>query len=97
MVIRIVKMSFAKENEKAFRDLFFTHYHDIRNVEGCTHLDLLRHENYGSVIYFTYSHWEHEDYLEKYKDSDLFSYIWPRTKELFNAKPEAWTTHKQTP
>jgi (4S)-4-hydroxy-5-phosphonooxypentane-2,3-dione isomerase len=31
--------------------------------------------------------------LNAYRESELFKFIWPRTKALFNAKPEAWTLH----
>jgi len=43
-------------------------------------------------IFFTYSHWRSVEDLNRYRDSALFADVWPRTKVLFAAKPEAWST-----
>ena len=42
-------------------------------------------------IFFTYSHWEKEQNLEDYRNSDLFKNVWATTKTFFNDKPEAWS------
>ncbi len=62
----------------------------IRGFEGCNHVELLQGENEPN-IFFTYSLWESETHLNKYRDSELFSSVWSRVKPLFNEKPHAWS------
>jgi len=66
----------------------------IRNMPGCTHLELLNDINSPS-IFFTYSYWNSENDLNKYRDSDLFKTVWSQTKILFDAKPEAWSVEQK--
>ena len=42
----------------------------------------------------TYSHWESEEALNKYRDSELFKSVWSFTKALFAEKPQAFSTKK---
>ena len=90
MITRIVKMSFNSESIEAFKLIFENSKEKIRGFDGCTHLKLLQGKD-APNIFFTYSHWEHESYLEKYRHSELFNVTWKATKALFNARPEAWT------
>ena len=90
MIIRIVKLSFAPENITTFLDVFERTKEKIRGREGCTHLELLNDIN-SPNIYFTYSHWKEERFLEDYRNSDLFKAVWAETKVLFNDKPQAWS------
>lgn len=90
MVTRIVKMTFKEECCEEFLAIFHKYKAHIRSAEGCTHLDLLRQAGDGA-IFFTYSKWEHPDYLEKYRKSPIFAEVWPQTKALFAAPAEAWT------
>ena len=62
-------------------------------MEGCTHLELLNDTN-TSNIFFTYSHWQTENDLNKYRKSELFKNVWGKTKVLFAAKPEVWSVKK---
>ena len=91
MVTRLVKLSFAKENEEAVLTLFHLQNEHIRATAGCLHLEALRTETEKSVIYFTYSKWSSVNDLDAYRSSALFGEIWPKTKALFNDKPEVWT------
>ena len=93
MIIRIVKMTFSPEKVDDFLKVFEASKSKIRNFEDCTHLDLLQDINDPS-IFFTYSIWQSEEHLNKYRDSELFSTTWAKTKILFAAKPEAWTVNK---
>lgn len=93
MIVRIVKMTFREEAIPAFLDTFALQKEYIRDFEGCHHLELLRDAN-NPNIFFTYSHWESEAYLEKYRESDFFTNIWSNVKTLFADKPEAWSTQK---
>jgi len=89
-MIRIVKMTFSPENVDAFLENFNENKTHIRNFEGVEHLELLRDKN-NPNIFFTYSYWKSEEYLEKYRVSDLFKGVWKKTKPLFSADAEAWS------
>ena len=93
MIIRIVKMTFAPEKANDFLKLFAENKSRIAGFEGCTHLELWNDKE-NSNVFFTYSHWQNESYLEKYRNSELFNSVWTQTKTLFSAKPEAWTLVK---
>jgi heme-degrading monooxygenase HmoA len=93
MFIRIVKMSFHKENIQAFLENFELMKEKIRNVPGNRFLELYQDKN-NPEVFFTYSFWEEESDLENYRNSKLFYDVWKFTKKLFNDKPEAWSVDK---
>lgn len=86
-------MSFAEENIPAFLENFELMKIKIRNAPGNRFLELYQDKSNKS-IFFTYSYWETEDDLEKYRKSELFNEVWAFTKKLFNDKPEAWSVDK---
>lgn len=94
MLVRIVKLTFKKENIASFETIFENNEHKIRQAEGCTFLELLQSRE-DSNIFFTYSHWNSETDLESYKNSELFKSVWQRTKLLFETKAEAWSLRKK--
>lgn len=94
MLVRIVKMTFRPEAVSQFESLFEETKTQIRNATGCIHLSLLR-DVHNPNVFFTYSHWVGQDALNNYRDSALFASVWPRTKALFAAKPEAWSTEQK--
>lgn len=91
MIVRIVKMTFQPEKVNDFLAVFEESKEKIRAFEGCEHLKLLRQTEDGN-IFFTYSYWQAPEHLEAYRHSDLFKATWAKTKVLFEAKPEAWST-----
>ncbi len=93
MLVRIVKLTFKKENIPSFERIFEETKDTIRNFDGCSLLELYQDKN-DPVIFFTYSHWETEQQLESYRNSDFFKEVWGRTKLLFDDKPEAWSVRK---
>ncbi|QCW99695.1 antibiotic biosynthesis monooxygenase [Aggregatimonas sangjinii] len=93
MLVRIVKMTFKHENIASFERIFEMHRGKIRAFEGCSFLELYQDEKQRNV-FFTYSHWEHADFLEAYRKSELFMGVWAKTKVLFSKKPEAWSLTK---
>jgi (4S)-4-hydroxy-5-phosphonooxypentane-2,3-dione isomerase len=93
-MIRIVKMEFSKEHIPDFELLFEERKEKIRNQNGCLGLTLLQDKN-KPCIFFTYSHWENEDDLNKYRDSELFIDTWQTIKKWFSAKGEAWSVHEK--
>lgn len=93
MFVRIVKLSFHEEHIPAFLANFELMKTKIRNAEGNRFLELYQDKN-DKRIFFTYSYWETEADLENYRQSELFYEVWTFTKQLFNAKPEAWSVDK---
>ena len=89
-MIRIVKMTFDPTKVDEFLSNFDEVKHLIRNFDGVEHLSLLRDKTHPH-IFFTYSHWQSEQRLENYRNSDLFNRVWNKTKPLFIAKAEAWS------
>jgi quinol monooxygenase YgiN len=90
MIKRIVKLTFRPEEISAFLEVFETSKAKIRASEGCQHLELWRAKAPDNVL-FTYSYWESEAHLNKYRHSELFKATWAKTKILFADKPEAWS------
>jgi heme-degrading monooxygenase HmoA len=90
MINRIVRMSFEPEAVPKFLALFETVKEQIAAFEGCKGLTLLRDAHQPNVL-FTYSYWETEQHLNKYRFSDLFKHTWQQTKQHFNDKPIAWS------
>lgn len=90
MIIRIVKMTFDSAKTEDFLYHFDEWKNKIRNMPGCTHLELLQ-DIHNSNIFFTYSYWVSENDLNNYRNSDLFEKVWAQTKTWFADKPEAWS------
>lgn len=93
MFVRIVKMGFYKRNIETFLANFDDNKHQIRSFKGCRFLELYRDKN-DPTIFFTYSHWETEEDLEKYRKSELFNTVWSKTKPLFSKSAKAWSVEK---
>ncbi len=83
-------MTFKPEKVNEFLANFEKIQNHIRAYEGIKHLELLSDKN-NPNIFFTYSIWRNEIYLEKYRHSDLFKSVWAATKPLFSEKAEAWS------
>ena len=94
MLVRIVKLTFKKENITSFERIFAETQQKILGFKGCALLELYQDIN-NPAIFFTYSHWESTKFLDDYRQSDLFRETWSRTKVLFDAKPEAWSISKK--
>ena len=94
MIIRIVKLTFKTEYIPAFQKIFDDSCQQIRAQEGCLSLRLLQDKKCPE-IFFTYSQWVSEGDLNNYRNSTLFGSVWPETKKLFAASPEAWTVNQK--
>ncbi len=90
MISRIVKLFFEEDNIITFLTLFENTKQDIRNFDGCEHLQLLRHQEIKHVLY-TYSIWKSEHDLNNYRKSVLFRNTWSQTKVLFSERPIVYT------
>jgi quinol monooxygenase YgiN len=93
MLIRIVRMTFQPEKVSDFLKNFEANKSAIRNSPGCRHLELWQDEHQKN-IFVTYSHWESEEHLNQYRDSELFKSVWSFTKALFAEKPQAFSSKK---
>jgi heme-degrading monooxygenase HmoA len=91
MINRIVKMTFREDEVDNFLKIFDSSKEKIRSFPGVRHLELLQHSHQKNIL-FTYSLWESEEDLEEYRHSTLFKDTWAKTKPLFSAKAEAWST-----
>ena len=93
MIKRIVKMEFEPENVSAFVNIFKTNKDIITTFDGCHSVELLRDINTQN-IFFTYSIWDSESSLNKYRESNTFKDIWSKTKPLFYSKAKAWSVEE---
>ena len=90
MIVRIVKLTLEPGKIREFCDCYDSVEQSIRDFDGCRHAELLKHRKHDGVV-FTFSLWETEAHLEKYRKSDLFIATWAKVKPMFAAKAEAWT------
>lgn len=94
MITRIVRMEFEPEQVGAFLEIFNASRQQIRHFPGVHRLELHRDAHQANV-YYTYSHWESQEHLDAYRKSELFGQVWPRTKALFAAPPQAYSLVRQ--
>ena len=90
MITRIVKLEFKEHKTKEFLQLFDTVANRISEFPGCEGMKLYQDIDRPNVI-ITYSYWDSEEKLNNYRNSDVFSQIWPKLKPWFSAKPVAWS------
>ncbi len=91
MIKRIVKMKFQPELTETFlREVFDNSKLKIRAFPGCRHMELLQHTADPNVL-FTFSIWDDEAALDRYRASELFQDTWAKTKVLFAERAEAWS------
>ena len=91
MLIRIVRMTFREDKVDDFLEIFNNSKNKIRHFEGCHFLELLRDLD-APHVFMTHSHWETEQALETYRQSELFKTTWAATKVLFADKPMAFSS-----
>ncbi|MDN3643408.1 antibiotic biosynthesis monooxygenase family protein [Lutimonas halocynthiae] len=93
MLVRIVKMTFADEKIDDFQNRFHSIKEKIINFEGCQLLELYQDKE-NPAIFFTYSYWNSEDDLDRYRKSSFFKEVWTDTRKMFTEKAEAWSVDK---
>ena len=86
-------MEFEPENVSAFVNIFKTNKDIITTFDGCHSVELLRDINTQN-IFFTFSIWDSESSLNKYRESNTFKDIWSKTKPLFSSKAKAWSVEE---
>lgn len=87
-------MTFQAEKIPAFQEHFQHHQKQIREFRGCHHLELWQ-DIQDERVFFTYSHWQGEEFLESYRQSELFRGVWASTREWFAERPEAWSVQSK--
>lgn len=88
MIVRIVRMTFAPNRVDQFLETFDEVAPQIRAAPGCQHLELWRDLDTPHVL-TTYSHWDSQDALDDYRNSELFTTTWSTVKTLFDERPRA--------
>ncbi|MDX1439973.1 MAG: putative quinol monooxygenase [Rubricoccaceae bacterium] len=88
MIVRTVQMTFRPDAVEEFLRLFEKTSPEIRAFSGCRHLELWEDTRFPNIL-STYSHWDDEAALERYRKSELFRSTWAETKKLFAAPPVA--------
>jgi quinol monooxygenase YgiN len=61
-----------------------------QKMEGCVHHDFFSDKQYVNV-YYSYTIWESQTYLKKYKKNPLFKEVTKTLTSLCLAEPHAWT------
>lgn len=79
---RYVIMKFRPGTEDSFLEIFNANKEKIAAFEGCTYLELRRSVQHPSW-FMTYSLWDEEKFLDRYRYSDLFKIVWGKVKPLF--------------
>lgn len=90
MITRLVKLTISEDKVDVFEEIFVTNKNKIEQFPGCISVKVLRDVNQSNV-FFTYSIWESEEAINRYRSSELFGSIWPNAKKTFSGKPEAWS------
>ena len=92
MITRIVKLEFKEDKIDEFIQFFDTIKQKVNNFPGCSGMKLYQDLNSPTTV-ITYSHWESQNDLDKYRESETFGAVWPKIKPWFNAKPAAWSVN----
>lgn len=96
MLLRVVRLRLRdKEAADRFEALFSERRSRISSQPGCSHLELWQ-DAHEPLVFFTYSHWESEADLDRYRFSAFFKETWGLTKALFGAeKAQAWSVTRR--
>ena len=90
MITRIVKLEFQDDKINDFLTFFETIKHIVNEFPGCYGMKLYQDIDNPTIV-MTYSHWETQQDLNNYRESNEFGEIWPKIKPWFAQKPEAWS------
>ena len=88
MIVRVVRLTFSPETVDAFDALYAQFEPRIQAHPGCRLVRAMKvsgHSNQRATLSF----WDAEEDLDAYRKSTLFGEVWPATKALFAAPPEA--------
>jgi quinol monooxygenase YgiN len=86
-------MHFSEAGVEEFLEIFDRNKEAIRNFKGCTHLQLMKDAD-DPLCYTTLSHWNNQESLDLYRQSELFGKVWGRVKTLFSERSQAFSLEK---
>lgn len=86
-------MKFQEEKIVEFLAFFSENKNTIQSFEGCTKVNLLQDKK-DATIFFTYSIWEDEKYLEQYRQSDFFKKTWSTVTQWHAERAAAWSVEE---
>jgi hypothetical protein len=90
MIVRVVKLVIDPDKLDLFFSEFEKNKFKISSFKGCQGMKLLQDINQSNTI-MTYSHWDSEEALQAYSDSNLFASVWDTVKPHFIERPQAWS------
>lgn len=93
MLHRIVRMEFTPETKANFVEIFYKKQPFIEAFKGCHSVDLMVDEEDDLVLY-TFSKWDANESLQKYRSSAMFIETWKQVKPLFSTKAKAFSLIK---
>lgn len=88
MIVRVVKLTFSPATVGAFDALYTQFEARIQAHQGCQMVRAMKVQGQPCQR-ATLSFWETQEDLDVYRKSTLFGEVWPATKALFAAPPEA--------
>jgi len=92
MIVRIVQLEIQPEFTQKFLSLYSSHQEMIKGNQGCISLQLLQSDENPNHL-ATLSHWESEEALNYYRNSEFFRILWSNVKPLFSEKAKAFSYH----
>ena len=88
MIVRVVRLTFSPDTVVTFDALYDRFESRIQAQPGCRMVRAMKVSGHPCQR-ATLSFWETQEDLDTYRKSALFGEVWPATKALFAAPPEA--------
>jgi len=95
MLNRIVRMVFSEESKPRFIETFYKKKPFIEAFSGCDSVRLMEDESDPLVLY-TFSLWDKNESLQKYRNSAMFAETWRHVKPMFTEKAQAFSLLKHS-
>ncbi len=93
MIIRIVELEINLEEMESAELLLIEVAPKVRGMAGCSYLEIIQDVHKLSRV-TTYSHWDSEEDLNAYRDSEVFLTFWNSIKPMFQSKARAWSSER---
>ncbi|OFX61669.1 MAG: hypothetical protein A2046_04560 [Bacteroidetes bacterium GWA2_30_7] len=90
MIVRIVKMQVNESNKVLFKQTLKDYQPLLKKQKGCMQIDMLNDKKIKD-IYYSYTIWDNEENLKKYKNSDFYKELSSKVLPLCEKEPQAWT------
>lgn len=63
---------------------------EFTNIEGCKQLEVLQ-DKYNNDIYFIYTIWKNDRFLNKFRKSKFNKEFWNKVNEMSISAPQVWS------